>query len=91
MDEIKLTDGELKELTRKIAAINEFVIAANTLEKDKIAYLSELLKSHGLDPKIIYNVDLKTGIITEQNKVDGSKKMNLDMDTGEITVVEDKE
>lgn len=69
MEEIKLTEPELKELNRKVASINEAMITANTLERDKIAYLVEVFKSHSeLDSTKIYNVDLKTGILVEQAK-----------------------
>lgn len=68
--EAKLSPEELKELKRKISAINSLIISANALEKDKQDFLAEILKGKGID---------------------GSKKMNLDLDTGEITLAEDKE
>jgi hypothetical protein len=63
----KLTADELKELKRKIATINEYMAAANTLEKDKQAYVSDILKSYNLDPLKAYDIDAQTGLITEHS------------------------
>lgn len=57
-DETKLTTDEL-------------IVSTNVLEKDRQAYLSDIIKSHGLDEKIVYNIDLATGAKMRYHKAYG--------------------
>ena len=63
--EVKLAEFELKEIKRKVAAVNQLKLQAETLERDRVAYLSDVLVSHGLDPAKIWDVSLETGLVTE--------------------------
>lgn len=68
---IKIAENDLKELKRKVGAINELVIGARALEKDKQDFLAGVLKALGCDAMKSYNVDLDSGEVKEAEKKTG--------------------
>ena len=71
MKEVKLTSAEIEELNRQNSEIEK-------RKQMQLAYLSGVLRSHGLSADKQYNVELSTGLITvienKKKEIENKKK-----------------
>jgi len=61
----KLKSEDLEELKKREELINSHKLIVNALEVQKRIYLNGILPKYGCDLNKNYNIDIKTGKITE--------------------------
>jgi len=64
-NEKKLSKEDLLELRKRVELINQHILIAQALELQKQIFITNILPKYGCDMNKKYNIDLKTGKITE--------------------------
>ena len=61
----KINREDLEELRKRDELVNQYRLTAQAVEHQKQLYLQRLFPKYGLDPEKQYNIDLKTGRVSE--------------------------
>lgn len=61
----KLNRGDLEEIRKRDELVNQHRLTAQALEHQKQIYIQQLFPKYGLDPNKQFNIDLKSGRISE--------------------------
>jgi hypothetical protein len=61
----KLNRADLEEIRKREELVNQHRLTAQALEHQKQQYIQQLFPKYGLDPARQYNIDLKTGRVSE--------------------------
>jgi len=65
----KLSNEDLLELRKRVELINQYILIAQALEIQKQIFIQNLLPKYRCDMNKNYDINLKTGEITEVKKV----------------------
>jgi hypothetical protein len=61
----KLSREDLEEIRKRDELVNQHRLTAQALEHQKQLYIQQLFPKYGLDPNKQFNIDLKSGRISE--------------------------
>ena len=61
----KIDRADLEELRKRDELVNQHRLTAQALEHQKQLYIQQLFPKYGLDPNKQFNIDLKTGRVSE--------------------------
>ncbi|MDP2655604.1 MAG: hypothetical protein Q8P17_03665 [bacterium] len=61
----KLSREDLEEIRKRDELVNQHRLTAQALEHQKQIYIQQLFPKYGLDPNKQFNIDLKSGRISE--------------------------
>lgn len=61
----KFDRGDLEEIRKRDELVNQHRLTVQALEHQKQLYIQQLFPKYGLDPNKQFNIDLKSGRISE--------------------------
>lgn len=64
----KIDKTDLEEIRKRQELINQHILTAQSLEVQKQQYIMSRFPKYGLNPRKQYDIDLKTGRITESKQ-----------------------